>query len=124
MENELTVNSLRALLETSASVGIGVSTVGGIVLWLFREKIGAWVDARVTTETDAHAERLDALEDRMAEQEKTSVLVAQSLKHLTEGFERVTKVLDRVELRASETSQAVARIEGTMERRANARGPS
>ncbi len=116
----------RAMLETATSVGLGVSTVGGMLLWLFKEKIGAWVDARVKGLLDPAVERLDNLEERMVKTEQDALSIAQSLentsKNFEEGMRRLTETMQAIGREVTEQGKGIARIEGTMERRASARG--
>lgn len=123
---DLLMTPLRAMLETAVSVGVGVSTVGGMVLWLFREKIGKWVDDRIEAKTAPDAGRIDALEERMAKAEEDARSIAQSLentsKNFEEGMRRLTAAVEAVVKEVTEQGKGIARIEGSMERRASARG--
>lgn len=115
---DLTVMSLRAMLETAVSVGVGVATVGGFGVWLFREKIGVWVDGRIDGKVKG---KLDDLEDRMGKVEESATLMAQAAKNIGEtmkdGMDRMTKAFEAVGDEVKEQGKAIARIEGTMERR-------
>lgn len=78
-----------------------------IVSTVFEEKSDEAIEAQKVT-----SERVSILEQRMAEQEKTMLLITQSLKHLREGFDDVRRILDRVDEKSVHTAEAVARIEG------------
>lgn len=76
---DLTEMSFRYMLETAISVGGGVTAVGGVAIWLFREKVakwvmeqvvlssrvGAWVDARVVAAIEETAPAV--IDTRIAE---------------------------------------------------------
>ena len=121
---DATLMSLRAMAETAASVGVGVSVVGGAAIWLFREKIAKWVRSVMAPQMLEAKTRIERMEGRVSQVEvavgenDTAVqLIAKSIEEMTKGFERVTRTLERVDERAEETALVVARIEGTMERR-------
>ncbi len=122
---DLTLMSLRAMAETAASVGIGVSVVGGGLIWLLREKIAKWVRSVMDPKVRAIDAALEKIEKRMGKVEgevsdtETAVkLIAKSIEGIGESFRRATEALQRVDERSEETALTVARIEGTMERRA------
>lgn len=121
---DLTLMSFRAMAETAASVGVGVSVVGGGLLWAFREKIAKWVRGVMAPQMGEAKARIERVELRVSrvevavgENDTAVQLIAKSIEEMTKGFERVTRTLERVDERAEETALVVARIEGTMERR-------
>jgi hypothetical protein len=116
---------LRGMLETAVSVGAGVSVVGGAVLWLLREKIrtwvvgcvkdsadvGVWVDRRISGTRENDALWRKEIEDRMGEQEKLGERISQSMEYQAATLDRLTRVLERVELKQNETAELVGRID-------------
>ena len=87
-----------------------------------RERASTGERDRLAAERVALLARVQDLEDRMAEREKTEALIVQSIGEMTKGFERLTKTLERVDERSEMTAESVARIEGTMDRRSQPRG--
>lgn len=125
LAEDLLMTPVRAMIETAVSVGVGVSTVGGMALWFLREKIGAWVDERVTAKVTPEADRIDQLEARMVKAEEDARSIAQSLENTSRNFEegmrRLTQAIEKVVEEVTEQGKGIARIEGTIERRHSAR---
>lgn len=144
---DLTLMSLRAMLETAVSVGVGVTAVGSATAWLFRSKIkellNGWLirslggdpekDESVREALDRRIDgrvqsTLDDLEDRMAEQEKASQLMAQVAHSIDENVRRLTVSIEKIGEAVVEQGKDIAKqgatvemIAATMERRGGSR---
>lgn len=118
---DLTLMSLRAMTETALSVGAGVTTVGGAILWLFREKISRWVKAQIHPRIERIEKRAADMEDRMEKVEREQASIGQSFTSaasaIAESVARLTTQVQRVADGHDETKESVAFIRGRMAER-------
>lgn len=120
----------RLVLLGEAATAVGI--IGTAIIWLMREKVGAWVDGRVTSavvplqqaaaEATAATEAWrESLEERMSDQEKVAERIAQALEHISEKFrettERQTIAMEKISEKLDDTAVMVQRIDATIERR-------
>ena len=110
----------RLVIESSIVIG-AVTVVGGGLAWTFREKFRSWVRAQTQTVRLALENRVSVLEEHNTKHEGELMRVAESMERISEtmneSMKRQTQALERIIEKHEETSLAVARIEGSLERR-------
>lgn len=103
----------------------GATTVGGGLLWVFREKLGSWVRGQTRPRLERLETRIGVLEKNHANHEGELMRVAESMErsseNMSESFRRLTGALEKIVDKHEETAMAVARIEGALERRGETR---
>lgn len=124
MEMELAAAFGRLIVETSVVLG-AVTVVGSGLAWTFREKFRAWVRAQTQSVRIALDNRVSVLEEHNKKHEGELMRVAESMERISEtmneSMKRQTTALERIIEKHEETSLAVARIEGSLERRRHER---
>jgi methyl-accepting chemotaxis protein len=120
----MTLPSLQELAATTTAATV----VGTAILWLVREKIARWVKATVHPRFNAVEARATAVEARASVLERNHsnheselMRVAEAMERTSENMndtmQRLSLAMEKIADKHEETSHAVARIEGALERR-------
>lgn len=108
-------------LEEMATTVAAATTLGGALLWVFREKLAAWVVGQTQSARDKLESRVAVLEKNHSNHESELMRVAEAMERTSENMNdsmrRLTMSMERIADKHEETSHAVARIEGALERR-------
>lgn len=110
--------------ELGATVA-GATTVGGGLLWVFREKLANWVKGQSRPRLERLEVRMSAMEKSHTNHEGELMRIAEAMErtseNMSESFSRLTGALEKIVDQHQETAKAVARIEGALERRSTPR---
>jgi len=113
-------------IESAVASVTGITVVGGAGVWIFREKVGAWIDARSSGKLGDLDKRVEALEEDMGEVKHDAARTGEAVERfsttLTDGLTGVKELIERFADRQQKTAESVARIEGSLERKAPPRG--
>ena len=99
---------------------VGATTVvGGGLLWVFREKLAAWVRGQTRERLRGVEERVTSLEKGQANHEGELMRVAEALErtgeNMSEAMHRMTAAIERIVESHEETKADVSYIRGRMD---------
>lgn len=112
-------------IEELGTTVASTTTVGAGLLWLFREKVSAWVRGLTGARLKSMEDRMSKLEKDHANHEGELMRIAESMErtsdNMSQSFTRLTTAIEKIVDKHEETAMAVARIEGALERRSHPR---
>lgn len=111
----------RELVEQGLAVGTGVTSVAGLVIWLFREKMGLWVDKRVDRKLEPLVKAVEDTEARVTHIESEATVTGETVKHLAESMKehmsRQTQAMTALSSEVAAQGKDIAKISGALEAR-------
>lgn len=131
---------LKGWLETAMAAGTGAVSVGTLVLWVFREKLSAWVVERIRASAEAGEwvdrriethqrdrvaqleelrEALAAVEEKVAQAKEERAVIVRTLENIAENIrrdgERVTRAVEALQKSVVENGEKTATLVGKVD---------
>lgn len=111
--------SLVRFLEQLLLSGVGATGLVAILLFLFRESLGSWIDKRIDAKVQPLASAHALTEARMSKMEASAGLAAGAMQHIAEtirdGMHRQTKAIETISETVTEQGRDISRIAGRLD---------